>query len=177
MMGTKRTGNPAFVAAIALALSLTACGGVDFEEYPSAGATEKAGAQSTADLAQAMASSTPEFFTDLGKAGIAWMDHLKTCNPYSQTYQSPYLNVMQVNTIQGKDGDYCLMTMVTTDYAVLSCRLDAEGIKAITSEKLYTDMTDIYSAKPDGASDDVLKNQCELKMLGPTDVLVKTPAS
>ncbi len=177
MIEMRRMGIPAFAAAVTLALSLSACGGVDFEEYPSTGVTQKADAQSTADLTQSLATSTPEFFTDIGKAGVAWMDHLKTCAPYSQTYQSPYQKVLQINTIQGMDGGYCLMTMVTTDYAILSCRLDSEGIKAFTSEELYADMTDIHSAQPDDASDDVLKTQCTLEMLGPTDVLVKTPAS
>ncbi len=176
-MGTKRAGILVFGAVITLALALTACGGVQFEEYPSLSVTDKAGARSTADTARAPASPTPEFFTDPGKAGIAWMDHLKTCTPYSQTYQSPYLKVPQINTISGKDGDYCLMTMETSEYAILTCRLDAGGIKAMTSEELYAAMTDVYGAKPDAASDDVMKTQCELKMLGPAEMIVYTPSS
>jgi hypothetical protein len=171
MKPTKRSGRLTLGAAIFLFLPLAACGGIPFEEYPSITATEKTEARSTAGTASSL-SPTPEFITDPGQAQaqIAWMDHLKTCAPYSEAYQNPFMHKLVINSIHGWDGDYCLVTMITTDMAIATCWFDADGIKALTRDELYAAMVDIYNINPDAPSNEVFSNQCEFAAMGPTEV-------
>jgi hypothetical protein len=122
------------------------------------------GAQSGAGAAQP---PTPVVYTDLVKAGVDWMDHLKTCTPFAQSMDHPFLKKsQQINTIQGKDGDYCLMTMETTNFAVLTCKLDADGVKALTRDELYEQAkSGVMSGSTEDPSGIVMNTQCETRLL------------
>ncbi len=100
-------------------------------------------------------------FTDMYEAGIAWMDHLKTCEPYAQSFTHPFLQVEQVNTIKGMDGDACVMSMQTTGKFTIDCKLNAEGIQALTSDVLY-EQTKSKTMSIDDASTTILNSQCQM---------------
>jgi hypothetical protein len=109
---------------------------------------------------------TPTHFADLFEAGVDWMDHLKTCTPYVQTMKHPFLKGDQVNTIKGMNGDFCETTMETPGVAVISCKLDAEGVHTLTREELYEQMASkTISASTEDPSALVYASQCETRLL------------
>lgn len=89
-----------------------------------------------ATLTTTVASGDLVAFDDIYAAGIEWMDHLKTCTPYKQSYIHPFLNVEQINTIVGRDGNVCVMVMQNVNFTI-DCRLDEVGIQAFTRDELY----------------------------------------
>jgi hypothetical protein len=116
---------------------------------------------------QSVASApTPVHFDELFAAGVDWMDHLKTCTPYVQTMKHPFLKGDQVNTIRGMNEGFCETTMETPGVAVLSCKLDAEGVKALTRDELYEQMASkTISGGTEDPSAQVYMTQCETTLL------------
>jgi hypothetical protein len=111
-------------------------------------------------------------YDDLFAAGVDWMDHLKTCTPYVQTMKHPFLKGDQVNTIKGMNGDLCEISMETPGFAVLSGKLDADGVEALTRAELYEQAeTKTIHGSTEDPSGMVYASQCE------TILLKSTPTS
>ncbi|MBN2006528.1 MAG: DUF333 domain-containing protein [Anaerolineae bacterium] len=106
----------------------------------------------------------PFVFDDMYAAGIDWMDHLKTCTPYEQSYMNPILQVKQVNIIKGHDGEACVMSRETEGQFWIKCRLNEDGIKVLTRDELYEQMkAKTASGDTSEASTEIYNSQCILE--------------
>ena len=103
---------------------------------------------------------------DIYAGWITWMDNLKTCTPYARSYLNPLIKAQQMDTIEGKDGEVCLVTQETVGRYVLACRYTAEGIATMTRDELYQQAKNhTMSTIENDPSTAVLNTQCKLTML------------
>ena len=96
---------------------------------------------------------------------ITWYDNLKTCTPYVRSYLHPFLAVQEIDTIQGKDGDLCIVTQEAVGQFVFECHYTAEGIKTMTQDSLYQDAKNETMRTSGDDVNEVLSHQCTVTRL------------
>lgn len=109
------------------------------------------------------AETVPDFFQGV----IAYMDHLRSCVPYTFSYQNPFMpNAVSQNVIRGRSGNHCLVTMQTGPYT-WDCSFSPEAISVMTSDAKYSDARNNTLS---GSSDDLpsyyLRKECKFVVNG-----------
>lgn len=84
-------------------------------------------------------------------AAIQFLDHMKTCTPYSFTYLMPDADFTVQNIIKGERSGKCQVTYFMADKSKLECELSAETIKLMTSDTQYKALR---SGKPPASAEE-----------------------
>jgi hypothetical protein len=103
---------------------------------------------------------------------IKWLDNLKTCTRYTFTteFDNPFgggAKQTQIQTINGKEGNLCLVTYETKGQYLTACRFTPEGLKTMTQDKFYEQARNndwSFSYNGNNLTDDqkVMQEQCKV---------------
>lgn len=105
---------------------------------------------------------SPEQYQQLIDGSLLWMDNLKTCNPSTISVTMPlfHMNIVQTNTIIGREGDLCLVKMVN-EMSILDCRFTPEAIQSLTRDELYKNLeAGIIKGSTSDPSTEFINEQC-----------------
>jgi hypothetical protein len=88
-------------------------------------------------------------------AAIQYLDHLRTCTPYSFKYLMPNTDMTVQNIIKGEQSGKCQVTYLMGDSSKFEskfeCELSPETIKLMTSDAIYQGLR---SGKPLASADE-----------------------
>ena len=109
------------------------------------------------------AETVPDFFQGV----ITYMDHLKSCVPYTFRYQNPFMpDAVSQNVIRGRSGNHCLVTMQTGPYT-WDCSFSPEAISAMTGDAKYSDArSHTLSGSSNDPSSQYLRQECTFMVNG-----------
>ena len=108
----------------------------------------------------AQSSSREKAQESLEKSG-GFIEHLKTCLPFSYTYQSPLNQKLQhKDTIKGKEGGDCLVTYEATGWMRSDCRFNAAAIEILT-KPIPTQVDGKISLSTNNPQSKIMKEQCQ----------------
>lgn len=108
---------------------------------------------------------SPELYQQFIDGSLMWMDNLKTCNPSTISVTVPVFNIVQTNTIIGREGDLCLVKMVN-EMAIVDCRFTPEAIQSLTRDELYKNLeAGIIKGSTSDPSTKFVNEQCVTTVL------------
>lgn len=70
-------------------------------------------------------------------AAQEYLDHLRSCTPYTYKYPEPLARSIAENTIRGKNGDACQVSFDVPNCCMAECEFSPAAIKALTAGAKY----------------------------------------
>jgi hypothetical protein len=74
---------------------------------------------------------------DTVAAAVHYLDHLRSCTPYTYHYPEPLAHSIGESTIRGKSGDACKVGFLVPNSYYAECAFSAAAIKALTRQAKY----------------------------------------
>ena len=68
---------------------------------------------------------------------LGYLDHLRSCTPYTYKYPEPLARSIAENTIRGKNGDACKVSIDVPNCCMAQCEFTPAAIKALTAGAKY----------------------------------------
>ena len=116
-------------------------------------------------LSMSAALLTPAYAGNGIDAGaVKYLDHLKTCTPYTLQYPHPIVpGFTAQNIIKKKVAGKCLVTFVMPGNKKLNCQFTPETVKLLTSEEKYEEARHgSYSGATSDAVNQRMSEECKL---------------
>lgn len=70
-------------------------------------------------------------------AAVHYLDHLRSCTPYTYKYPEPLAHAIGETTIRGKSSKTCQVTLHVPKSYTADCEFSPAAIKALTTEAKY----------------------------------------
>ena len=68
---------------------------------------------------------------------LGYLDHLRSCTPYTYKYPVPLARSIAENAIRGKNGDACKVSFDVPNCCMAQCEFSPAAIKALTAGAKY----------------------------------------